>query len=71
MLSAIGTWKGKDYHISSVSALPPHKIKSISSWITRVEIHRTQFINFRSFTEQGMRQRAFELSPTASDDIPM
>jgi len=30
--AAQGTWSGKDLHIGTSSALPPHKIKSIASW---------------------------------------
>lgn len=71
MLSGTGTWGGKDLHITSPSALPPAKVKAIQSWGTKIEIYRTQFIGFRAKTEQGMKQRAFELNPTASDLIAM
>lgn len=52
--SALGTWGGKDFHIGTMSPLPPHKVKSISSWGTRVELYRTHFINFKATTEMGM-----------------
>lgn len=61
--SAVGTWGGKSHHIGTKSPLPPHKIKSIASWGTRVELYRTQFINWKKETEMGMPMRAFELHP--------
>jgi len=70
-MSALGTWNGKDFHIGKMSPLPPHKVKSISSWGTRVEIYRMQFINWKPQTEMGMSNRAFELNPWGSDHIPM
>merc|ERR1712224_456688 len=69
--SALGTWKGKDFHIGETSPLPPHNVMSISSWGTRVELYRTHFINFKEKTEMGMRNRAFFLHPKGSDLIPM
>jgi len=70
-VSAVGTYKGKSLHIIGLSALPPQKIKSIASWGTKVELHRIQFINFKATTAEGMQQRAFTLSSTAPDYIPM
>ena len=43
-----GIWKGKEMHISAVSPLPPHKIKGISSFGTKIEIYNVTFENFRT-----------------------
>lgn len=45
-MSASGTWNGKDFHIGTMSPLPPMKIKSISSFGTMVEIYDMEFYNF-------------------------
>lgn len=69
--AAHGTWKGKDLHIGSSSALPPHKIKSIASWNAKVTFNRINFINFKETTELGMEQRAFQFNPYSSDLVPI
>jgi len=52
-LPSSGTYKGKDFHIGTMSPLPPQKIKSISSMATQVEMHNITFKNFRQTTEMG------------------
>ena len=46
LMSASGSWKGKDLHIGEISPLPPYKLKSISSFGTMIEIYNMEFINF-------------------------
>ena len=45
-LSSSGTWNGKDHHINGMSPLPPHKIKSIASFGTKIELYDMEFLNF-------------------------
>jgi len=59
LLSPTGTWAGKDLHIDSASSLPPHKIKSIASWGTKVVFNRMTFKNFNATTKLGMRNSIF------------
>jgi hypothetical protein len=66
-----GTWSGKSHHIGELSPLPPHKIKSIQSWWTKVVMNRVSFYNFKATTRMGMDFRAFQMNPYASDNIPM
>lgn len=70
-LAASGTTGGKSHHIGKLSPLPPQKIKSIASWGTKVELYRTTFIGFKATTEEGMKNRAFQMNPTGSDYVPM
>ena len=53
-LASVGTYKGKDLHISKASALPPHNMKSIASWSITVKAYNVKFINFKSKTKLGM-----------------
>lgn len=46
LLSSSGTYNNKDFHIGAMSPLPPHKIKSIASFGTKIELYNMQFFNF-------------------------
>lgn len=46
-MQCTGTTGGKDYHIGTMSPLPPNKIKSIASMTTQVEMHNVTFKNFK------------------------
>jgi hypothetical protein len=69
--SAIGTWKGKDFHIGTASPLPPHNVMGIMSWWTKVVLNRVTFKDIRATTMYGMDYRAFAMNPWSSDNIPM
>lgn len=71
LISPSTTWNGKDLHISMASPLPPHKIKSISSWGGKVVFNRLQFINWNSTTKQGMQNTVFAINSYQSDYAPM
>lgn len=45
-MSAIGTFKKKDAHITMASPLPMHKIKSEATYGTEVLLRRIEFHNF-------------------------
>lgn len=70
-MSPVGTWSGKDLHIDALSPLPPHKIKSIASWGTKVVFNRLEFRNWNATTKQGMKNNIFTISPYAPDYVPM
>lgn len=44
------------------SPLPPHKIKSISSWGGKAVFNRLQFINWNSTTKNGMLNHVFNIN---------
>lgn len=69
--ASFATWSGKDMHIGNKSPLPPHNVMSIASWTANVILNRVRFINFKSKTREGMEQRAFQMNPYASDNIPV
>lgn len=70
-MSPSTTWNGKDMHISMMSPLPPHKIKSISAWGGKAVYNRLQFINWNSTTKQGMLNHVFRINEYQSDYAPM
>lgn len=71
MISPSTTWVGKAMHISMMSPLPPHKIKSISSWGGKAVFNRLQFINWNATTTQGMLNHVFNINSYQSDYAPM
>lgn len=71
VFAAQATWSGKDLHIGSPSAMPPHSIKSISSWYSKAKFNRVTFINFKATTALGLSQRAIQFNPTSSDLVPV
>lgn len=50
-LTGAGTRGGKDYHIGTMSPLPPNKIKSIATMHTQMEMHNLTFKGFTQKTE--------------------
>jgi hypothetical protein len=54
-MSAIGSFNIKDAHISMMSPLPPHKLKSEATWGTEVIMRNTEFHNFKAKTRMGLR----------------
>lgn len=69
--ASFGTWSGKGLHIGNKSPLPPHNVMSIATWITKVTLNRITFQDFKGKTALGMDQRAFQMNPFASDNIPL
>lgn len=71
MMSSSGTRGGKPFHITMPSSLPPAKVGAIATWGTKVELRNNHFIGFNPTTQEGARQRLFELQGSASDHIPI
>jgi len=64
------TYKKKDLHITSGSALPPHKIKSIASWGSKAVFNRMDFRNWNATTREGKRNTIFSVNPYSPDYLP-
>lgn len=71
IMAGAGTFNNKEFHITALPNLPAQKIKSISSWRTRVEYYNTVISGWRTYTEMGMQQRAFEINHYSADSTPM
>lgn len=70
-MAGASTAAKKPLHITMMSPLPPHKIKSVANWGGRIIFNRAEFHNWKAKSALGMRNTIFEINKFAPDYTPM